>query len=178
MTDIVVKLRSPECVLDGELPHEAADEIERLQAARHADSQRILKMSDEYEATQDEITRLRADNERLQAVLILIREGCGDPCGVADSALTGRETDPDEHMGFFLLRPGEGIAEVLERQAAEIERLRAALKKIVDLQDRSFVSDAGLFSRAVTTARKALTGREDPPEKDVTSIVGMQQGAQ
>jgi hypothetical protein len=37
----------------------AADEIERLQAARHADSQRILKMSDEYEAAQDEIERLR-----------------------------------------------------------------------------------------------------------------------
>jgi len=37
-------------------------EIERLNAARHADSQRMVRMSDEYEAAQDEIERLRARN--------------------------------------------------------------------------------------------------------------------
>jgi len=39
-------------------------EIKQLNAARLADSQRILKMSDEYEAAQDEIERLRRSNMR------------------------------------------------------------------------------------------------------------------
>jgi len=46
MTDIVVKLRSPECVLDGELPHEAADEIELLRKA-------LVEIADMCPATAD-----------------------------------------------------------------------------------------------------------------------------
>ena len=47
----------------GAIAHEAADEIERLNAARHADSQRMVRMSDEYEAAQDEIERLMAEHD-------------------------------------------------------------------------------------------------------------------
>ena len=42
-----------------ELIAEANGEIERINAARHADSQRMVRMSDEYEAAQNEIARLR-----------------------------------------------------------------------------------------------------------------------
>jgi len=42
-----------------ELIAEANGEIERINAARHADSQRMVRMSDEYEAAQNEIERLR-----------------------------------------------------------------------------------------------------------------------
>ena len=42
------------------LVREAADEIERLNAARILDGHRMLKMSDDYEADQAEIERLEA----------------------------------------------------------------------------------------------------------------------
>lgn len=42
------------------------------------------------------------------------------------------------------------------RDHNEIDRLRKALREIVALQDRSFVSGEGLFIRAITIARKAL----------------------
>lgn len=44
----------------------------------------------------------------------------------------------------------------LDHREQQILGLRAALKEIYDLQDRSFVSGEGKFMRAITIAREAL----------------------
>jgi len=58
LADEIERLRE-EVRVGAELIAEANGEIERINAARHADSQRMVRMSDEYEAAQNEIERLR-----------------------------------------------------------------------------------------------------------------------
>jgi chromosome segregation ATPase len=58
LEDEIERLRE-EVRVGAELIAEANGEIERINAARHADSQRMVRMSDEYEAAQNEIERLR-----------------------------------------------------------------------------------------------------------------------
>jgi len=64
----------------------------------------------------------------------------------------------------------EEAADEIERLKQENERLRAALKEIADSGDFSSGSDRSDLVLSRDIARQALTGREDPPEKDVTSI--------
>jgi hypothetical protein len=78
MTDIVERLhRMDSAVADGGLYREAAAEIERLK-----DENKILTAAtgrrppwQAYEAITAERDRLRADNERLRAALVLIADG-------------------------------------------------------------------------------------------------------
>jgi hypothetical protein len=77
MTDIVERLRSRREMVDMghgnviDVPDEdcveAANEIERLNAARRVDGQRMVRMADEYEARQNEVDQLRIELELWKA---------------------------------------------------------------------------------------------------------------
>jgi uncharacterized protein YjlB len=59
-------------------------------------------------------------------------------------------------------RPGGEPIDVMAEAADEIERLRAALQKIVATKDSPYSGDAeSAMSRAI--AQRALTGRETDP---------------
>jgi HAMP domain-containing protein len=70
MPDIVGRLRNLHPHEASALRLEAAAEIERLKSARHADSQRMVRMSDEYELAQNEIERLRTVITRAKDALL------------------------------------------------------------------------------------------------------------
>jgi len=85
MADIIERLRSPEGVLDGELSHEAADEIER--AAGYA--QRLATSLWEQHWKLD-----APDWKPLPDLLGVLTQIDNMTAGLERKALTGREADP------------------------------------------------------------------------------------